>query len=239
MENKFLIIPNKFFEENKESGVTPFYQVGTEGFTIWTYLLMTQGNGVTAQTSIKRIKAFLNRNKDTRSKHKAKKGLSDARTIKKYLLGLQRIHIIEIDIEIIENARADDELFIKVDNWLSKNEGFSRVSIDLFFDYIPKWGHIGWSIYCLLFRLHNNTFGGNTSAGFANPSRDYIGKILNRHETTISEYINKFNNSTVKVEQQECLTYFNAIKNREEQKQEANHYIVWAKADPNNKYYVQ
>lgn len=239
MENKFLMIPHKFFEEIEGVGVTPFYQIGTEGFTVWSYLLMTQGSGVIAQTSIKRIKAFLNRGKESNSKQKSKKGLSDARTIKKYLKALQRIDAIEIDIGTIENARADEELFIKVNSCLNENEGFSRISTQLFFDYVHKWGHIGWSIYCLLYKLHNSTFGSDTSFGFANPSREFIGKIIKRHESTISEYVNSFPKSVVKVEQQECLTYFNAIKNQEEQKQESNHYIVWAKVDPSNKYYVQ
>lgn len=241
MENKtFLRIPNKFFTMDKDTGITIFHQIGTQGFTIWSYLLMTQGSQPVAQTSIKRIRTFFYRNKGTKKKQ-AKNGLSDARTIKKYLNALVKVNMIECEQLENENLRADDELFIKVNICLEDGEYHSQISTEFFTDKVHIYGHIGWSIYCILFKNHNESFGNQMAGnyGFANCSEDHIGDIIDVKRQAISEYIQLFNKGDVKVEQQPCVTYYNAKTGKNEQKYMPNHYIVWAKADTDNKYYVE
>lgn len=208
MENKtFIKIPNNFFtidknEFGEEVGVSKFKQFGTEGFTIWSYLLLIQGNQICARTDIKEIIECFNENKGTRKK-KAKNGLSDARTIKKYLDILIKMKMIgckQLDCEEYSNSclkvRVDEKLFITVNPLVDEKEGFSAISAQLFFDNIHKIGHIGWSIYCLLFKNHNITFGNTEeiygNCGFASCSEEYISKIINRSRSTVSEYINDF-----------------------------------------------
>ena len=263
MENKtFIKIPNNFFtieknEFSEEIEISKFKQFGTEGFTIWTYLLYTQGNQVSAQTSIKRIQSFLNRNMDSRGK-KAKNGLTDARTIKKYLNVLLKMDMIKIeefidddpDEEVkeqpknnyFENIRADEELFIEV-NPMDDGNGFSAISTQLFYDYVHKIGHIGWSIYCLLFKNHNTGFGNTDetygNCGFASCSEEYIANILGINKSTVSDYItNQIPKKLVKVQSQPTTTYYDFQKNKEITKYMPNHYIVLAKGDSENKYYI-
>jgi len=263
----FIKIPNSFFtiernEIGEEIGINKFKQFGTEGFTIWTYLLYTQGNQVSAQTSIKRIQSFLNRNKNTR-KIKSKNGLSDARTIKKYLDILHKMNMIKVEEFIDEednesnqplqqinnyftDIRADDELFLQV-NDMDNGKGFSMISSQLFFDYIHKIGHIGWSIYCLLFKNHNLNFG-NTDEdnytmknyGFATCTEDYISKLLNRSKANISEYITKHIPSTlIKILPQKSTEWYDHKTDTTVQTYMPNHYIVHAKYNPENKYYIE
>lgn len=179
----FIKIPNSLFtieknEIGEEVGVSIFKQIGTEGFTIWSYLLYTQGNQVSAQTNVKRISSFLNRNKETRSKYIAKNGLNDARSIKKYL-----------------NFGNQDN-----DPYNMKNYGF------------------------------------------ANCSEEYISKILDRSRKTISEYISENNiiqTSLVKIIPQENQEWYDHKTNTNVQKYMPNHYIVHAKYNPENKYYIE
>lgn len=263
IDNKtFIKVPNKFFiiEKNEygEDTIGTFERIGTEGFTIWCYLLMTQGNQVAAQTSIKRIVTFLNRNKDTRSK-KAKNGLTDYRTIKKYLnillnteieikLGEQDKEKKTVKVKMIEcgenfnnfnDVRADDELFIITNSCVAGKEAFSAISTQLFYDYVHRIGHIGWSIYCMLFQYHNITFGNQQAGncGFASCSEEYIAKILKRNKATISEYIRNFG-GLIKIHEQEPITLINPKSGKEEFKYMPNHYIVWAKVDVGNKYHI-
>lgn len=273
----FIKIPNSLFtipknEYGEEMGSTIFKQIGTEGFTIWSYLLYTQGIQISAQTNVKRIIGFLNRNnnKNTstkKSKDKSKNGLNDPRTIKKYLNILYKAKMIILeqfeDDEInndtnnipnnsyFTNIRSDEELFIQV-NDMDDGNGFSIISSQLFFDYIHKIGHIGWSIYCLLFKNHNINFGntdpdneymtGYANYGFANCSEEYISKILNRSRATISKYINKnkyIPNELVKIDVQGKVKYTNQRTDEEIEVYVPNHYIVHAKYEPENKYYIE
>ena len=268
----FIKIPNSLFtieknELGEEIGVTIFKQIGTEGFTIWSYLLFTQGNQVSAQTSVKRIGSFLNRNKESRSKYIAKNGLNDYRSIKKYLNVLLKMDMIKLEQFINEeekdlkqllgeeinnnyftNIRADEELFIEV-NPLDDGKGFSIISSQLFFDYVHKIGHIGWSIYCLLFKNHNINYGNQDddpytmkNYGFANCSEEYISKILDRSRKTISEYISEnkiIQTSLVRIFEQKDREWINNKTGLTEFKYMPNHYVVHAKYNPEDKYYIE
>lgn len=266
-QNKsFIKIPNSLFTIEKNSigeeiGISKFKQFGTEGFTIWSYLLYTQGTQVSAQTTIKRIQSFLNRNKETRSKYIAKNGLNDTRTIKKYLNILLKMKMIKfeqfIDEEEIElfgeaisndftNIRSDEELFIEV-NPMDDGNGFSIISSQLFFDFVHKIGHIGWSIYCLLFKNHNLNFGNTNddeysmkNYGFATCSEEYISKIIDRNKSTISKYITNLIPSTlIKVLPQGSTEWYDYKTGETIQTYMPNHYIVLAKYNPENKYYIE
>lgn len=144
----------------------------------------------------------------------------------------------KIATNYIKKLRADSELIISVNNCDDK-EGFEIISTELFTDYVHKIGHVNWSIFCLLYKLHNINFGNQCGGqGFANPSRLYIADVLNLSERTVAEHIQNLPTALIKVEQQPCICILNAKTGKEEQKQESNHYIVYPKVDSSNKYYI-
>lgn len=233
--DKFIQISHSFFKQ--EENITSFYEIGTEGFAIYCYLLLMQGNSSVAQISIKMIRDFLNR--DVTKKKKTIEGLSDKRTILKYLIALQRVGLIEgLDKVIDKNIHLNDTLLIRVVK--DTTNGWSGISENLFIENIHKLGHIGWSLYCLLFKLHNMSFGGQAgNYGFANPSEKYMGEVLNRHENTIKAYLpllEKYH--LVKIIPQEVQAYVNP-NGETEYKYMPNHYIVKAKAYPDDKYFIK
>ena len=142
----------------------------------------------------------------------------------------------------LDGINVNYEMEIKVNDYVdSDKECFSRISSQLFTDYIKKIGHIGFSVYCLLFKLHNAEFGGDTTFGFANPSREYIADILNISVRTVSEYIGLFENlrpKLIEIEEQPIVETYNSILNKDEKKQEPHHYIIYQKVDSSNKYYI-
>lgn len=146
----------------------------------------------------------------------------------------------EVATNYIKDVRADAEIIVSVNNCINEKEGFEIISTELFTNYIHKIGHVDWSIFCLLYKLHNINFGGQQSGslGFANPSRLYIAQVLNISERTVAKHIQNLPAYLVKVEQQPCICLLNAITGKEEQKQEPNHYIVYPKVDSGNKYYI-
>lgn len=260
MDNKtFIKIPHNLFTIEKNQmgepvGVSKLKQLGTEGFTIWSYLLLIQGNQVVARTDIKEIIAIFNENKGTR-KAKAKNGLSDARTVKKYLnilIKMEMIQCEQFDGKLIRlvieegsndfvNVRADDKLFISV-NPMDDGKGFSAISAQLFFDNVKKMGHIGWSIYCLLYKNHNTGFGNTEESygncGFASCSEEYIANIISRNKSTVSEYIHKFPKGLMKIMPQESTTWYDFHREIDVVTYMPNHYVVYAKGDTENKYYI-
>jgi hypothetical protein len=236
---KFIKVDNRFFEIDKDLDITKFYFIGTEGFTIYCYLLMMESGYDFAQVNIKMIKEFLNRKINGRKK--STEGLRDKRTILKYLIALKRQKYVECE-ELNEKTKLNDILMIKVNNTCNKEQGkgWSGISTELFSDYIHKLGHIGWSIYCLLFKNHNVNAGNPapSNLGFAFPTEEYMGKMLNRHENTIKQYIPLLKKyKLVEVEPQKPNIY--TVPNGTERiKYMPNHYIVKAKVDRFNKYYV-
>lgn len=251
INKSFIKIPNQFFSEIKDNkGVgleyTIFNQISTEGFTIWCYLIMEQGNQSIAQTNIKRMIALFNRNKGT-SKKSATNGLCDPRTIKKYLNALQEMKMIKICEEgsnkntiNFTKIRSDQELLLHVNEccFNGKGFGFQTISTELFINNIYKMGHIGWSIYCMLYKYHNLEYGGIGCQGFANCSEEYIAEVINRNKSTVSEYVNNMPKGLMTVEPQPMRTYFNPVKGIDEKLHQTNHYTINAKGDSSNKYYI-
>lgn len=233
MENKnknFLRIPNKFFILD-ENNMTIFHQIKSEGFTLWAFLLMCQGANGFTQTSIKKIKSFLHRKEDDGL------GLSDTRTIRKYLIALKELKMIECE-QLNSKTRADDELLFQVNSCLEEKEGHQQISAQFLIDRIGTYGHTGWTIYCMLFQYHNQNYGNSMSGnyGFADCSEDFMESVIKKDRKTISKYIQFFKKSDVKVESQPCITIYNATTAKYEQKYMPNHYFVWAKYDSSNKY---
>lgn len=235
-EKKFIQISNDFFNLDK-NGLSIFHRIGTEGFTIFCVLLFLKKNTTTAVVTIKMLQAFLNR--DVTKKKKATEGLSDKRTIVKYLIALQRVGLIEkLDNPITNKIKLNEVMLLKfnydvADSWSGINE-------KLLIDFVHKLGHIGWSIYCLLFRLHNTNFGGQVgNDGFANPSEKYMGEVLNRHESTIKNYIPLLERYyLVKIMPQPHAEYVQ--ENGDVVfKYTPNHYYVRAKVQSDNKYYIE
>lgn len=153
----------------------------------------------------------------------------------------------------LKNVSINSEILLTVNTCLDiakDKQYFSIISTALFTDYIVKFGHIGWSMYCLLFKLHNKTFGNQDCSngfGFADPSRDYIGDILDLSVRIISDYIKILGNVSpkiMKIEVQPKVLEYNKGLGKLVPTQEANHYIVFAKCYNNesknegNPYYI-
>lgn len=244
MGKSFIRIDNALFEFKKNEfdevqKVTKIHDIGTEGFTIYCYLLIEQGSKPMCNITLGAIQAVLNKGKDTKKKH-CKEGLRDIRTIKTYLLKLKEHQYIEC-VELNKDTKKNESLIIKVNNSCDDKEnfkGFSSISCDLFIDYIHIWGHIQWSMYCYLFKNHNVNYANENPGcfGFANPSEETIGDVIGRSERCIKGYVNKFPKSVIKVEQQPL--YLTVVGGKVKNRQQSNHYTVFAKVDTSNKYYV-
>jgi hypothetical protein len=150
------------------------------------------------------------------------------------------INLIECEqIKNFNEIRADDEFCVKVNDCC--DNGFSSISTQLFEDYICKLGHVGWSLYCMLYQYHNESFGNKQSWGFSTCSEEFMSNILNRNKNTISKYVNEFKDNykkLIKVESQDPVLIYNSRTQKDEKQYMPNHYCVLAKCDYNNKYYV-
>lgn len=249
MSNNFLRIDNEFFRLKGTGDIiqTDFTLMDTEGFTIYSYLLFMQSSKTMTQVNIRMIKAFFGKDFT---------GIKDIITIEKYLKALHNNKFIEImnieelqaeKQELIDNKKIkkkirvegfglDDILNIKVNT--RSDKGFTAVPEDIFINEIRTIGHVSWSILCVLSWLFNDTFGGETCIGFANPSQNYIGIILKRHRLTIEDHMDILEKrKLIKVEKQPIIIIGYNKDDEPEYQFEANHYIVRFK-DSENKYYI-
>lgn len=221
----FISIDNDLFKL-EEGNITIFNKINTEGFTLYSALLLLQGQNSFVVTNIKMIRDFVNC-----------KGLKDKRTILKYLMALKRNKLIQCKA-LNNKTGINTSLIIEV----RKNEGkeFTSISNDLFKDKISKIGHIGWSLYCLLYKNHNINFGNQTGGnyGFANCSEGYMSLIINRGTTVIKEHLKILSKQhLIKIIPQDPIVNIKA-DGTEEYKYIPNHYIVSAKVYNDNKYYI-
>lgn len=258
MGNKFIKIDRDIFNSDERN---LFNYIGTEGFALYHYLLMMQGNKSFCQVSIKMIQNALSFDYDNRPQieyHRNKihkiSTLKDKKTIIKYLNLLQLNKCIEVredipaginDFMIIkcnELKVIKNEIDNKVDDNVKEQEkynGFLAFPEELFVDYIYKIGHIGFALLSLLGKLHNINFGGIGCEGFANPSEEYISKVIKKDTDTIRAYLYLLHDlKLIKIEQQNPIEGENYDKyGRLETIYLSNHYIVKYKL-PQNKYYI-
>ena len=221
MDQNFIKINNRFFYDKEGKASVLFKMIGTDGFTILCYLTMIQINLPAARTNIKDILDFT--------------GIKDKRTAVKRLKTLQKNKIITVDKDI-SKINVNDILSIKINELVSKtDDNFTTISSNLFSDYIHKIGCNGWSILCLLTRLHNNTYSDN---GYANPSHEHIRRVIGLSITTIKKYIDILaDNKLVKAEEQTPTFLFTNTYGKDIYESYPNKYIVSNRLK-NNKYYL-
>jgi hypothetical protein len=180
-----------------------FKNIGTEGFSIYSYMLWKLDGNLILTTSIKEIKEFLTRNYDDRYSLQYNTRISkvpclkDKETISKYLdvlLSKKIIKLINLDdlfnksnqIDInsfsFQKVNANSLLIIELSNKYS--EDIFEIQNDLFVKYINKVGHIGWSLLCSLY-YEFVKFDKNKYKIYLN---DFIS-ILNRNKETIKAYL--------------------------------------------------
>lgn len=251
MNETFLKIEHELFDSEKNI----FELAGTEGFTLYCTLLYYQASSPSVCIRLKDVQTFLTREYDKRliltysAKKKCKVNcLKDKETITKYFGTLVRIGLVEIlNLQDLiakqknkefkyERINLSDTLIIKCKKEKNSNK-WNAISTDLFEDYIYKIGHTGWSILCLLSKLHNKTYGNIMDGGFANPTEEYISIIISKSIDTVSVYLYMLQNQKlIKIQAQEPITIINKYGN-EEDKYLPNHYIVKHKIN-GDKYFL-
>lgn len=186
----FIKINNNILTDNNQFNT--FKKIGTEGFTLYCFLLTQQGQKSYCQTTIKMIASFMNRDiknpkelEYSNSKKCRVSSMKDKKTISKYLRLLNANEMIEVKTDM--SVKLNDILTLKTKKPDDKN--FTMISEDLFVDYIHKIGHIGWSLLCILTKLHNSDFGNCSSEGFANPTEEYLSSIIKKDLKTIRAYL--------------------------------------------------
>lgn len=167
----FVKINNELFNEiEKGSGITKASIVGCEGFTLYTYLLSIRS--LTGQTVItpKMIKEYF----------KGIRGFKSTVSIIKKIKLLHDLKIITIlNLEQCKDIKLNDPLLIKIDDV----EKYQAMPISLINEKLTKIGAIGFTILCLLVKLHNN------DNGYANPSHIYIACTLGLNKSAVIKYI--------------------------------------------------
>lgn len=167
----FVKINNELFNEiEKGSGITKISLISCEGFTLYTYLLSIRS--LTGQTVItpKMIKQHF---KDLR-------GFKSTVTIIKKIKLLHDLKIITIsNLKQCKDIKLNDPLLIKIDD----PEKYQAMPISLVNEKLTKIGAIGFTILCLLVKLHNN------DNGYANPSHIYIACTLGLNKSAVIKYI--------------------------------------------------
>lgn len=167
----FVKINNDLFNEvEKGSGITKISCIGCEGFTLYTYLLSIRS--LAGQTIItpKMIKEYF----------KEIRGFKDTTIIIKKIKLLHDLNIITItNLEQYRKIKLNDPLLISIDD-LKK---YQVIPVSLMDDKLVKIGVIGFTILCLLVKLHNN------DNGYSNPSHLYIAEVLGLNKSAIIKYI--------------------------------------------------
>ncbi|MEG2289662.1 MAG: helix-turn-helix domain-containing protein [Clostridium sp.] len=167
----FVKINNEIFNEvEKNSGVTKIGIIGCNGFVLYTYLLSLRGTSGQATTSIKAIKEFMN----------GVRGFKTNSTICKMLEMLNRMGLIEIrNVDGYDNIKLNKSLLVEIKDF----DFYEKMPIKLMIDKLSKIGTIGFTILCLLVKLHN------VNDGYANPSQLYIANIIGIDKTAVIKYI--------------------------------------------------
>jgi len=240
VNKNFVRIKNEFLDNTEDDNI--FVRVGTEGMLLYTYFRYIAGNNDTFQVSIKMIHQFINRDYANRpdiiySKKKVYKIglLQDKKTIVKYIKALEKEKLI-----IIKNDtkyKLNDFMLIELVE-TEYIKGFTAVSNELFIKYIPKIGHIGWSLLLILTKLFNNTYGGTGCEGFANPSEAYLSRIIKRDIETVRAYLYLLQKQKlIKIELQPVIQKGTDKYGKNIFEYTPNHYIVKNKLI-DNKYYL-
>lgn len=210
---KFIIIDFEIFTKEK------LPNIGTDGFALYCYLASSKGILKTNYTEMKYIKSFF----------KGVDGFSDNRTINKNLDNLHKYGIIKIN-------RVGNLIEYEINEDIKQ---FLMFPVDVFENEIGNIGCIGFTLLCLLSKLHNNSYGSITSEGFSNPSQEYLAMILGIHRMTVIKYMELLERQKfIKREVQELRCEDNDYGGKEFQRH-TNHYFVQHILNERNKYYIK
>lgn len=241
LSKSFIRISNEWLTNADQGNI--FERIGTEGFAIYCVLLKIRGTQDKFQVNLKQIQQLLSKNYKSRPLIKystTKKNkinvIKDIRTIKKYIKALTREKLIETDCNVY-NITVNDFMTVEI---LEENypKGFTAIASDLILDKLHKVGHVGFSLLYILTNLFNKDYGGEYSQGFANPSEEYLSKIIKRDINTIRAYLYLLQDKKLlKIEpQSKILLCYNKDGDPVYQYL-PNHYIVKNKLSE-NKYYI-
>lgn len=225
MNKKFIQIPNSMFIYNKVKKGTGISIIGTKGFAIWCYLVMLQGGNITVPITIESLIKQMN-----------VQGLKDKRVVKLVLLNLKRLKYIECE-NLNKKTKPKELIYIKV--WKYEEVNFTQISSQFILDYISKLGHIGFALYCLMFKEHNIELGNQsfTDYGYCHRTTDWFAERLNLTRKTVEKHINKIPEKLVKIEEQPPMVTYND-KGEKKYTQQPNRYYVKAKYNIEHKYYI-
>ncbi|MTI65149.1 MAG: hypothetical protein FH753_00915 [Firmicutes bacterium] len=234
---KFVKVPHQWFEMDKD-GINFISQLGDKRFTLWFAI-----NKVAVQSGMADIVRYSI--SEIVNDMKVLKGFSDKTKVRNMLIALKKAGLIECKT-LNSKTKPSSLISIKVntDRYIKdcNNKGFSMISTDLYDDKIQELDCTGFLIYCFLFKNHNINLGnqGITDHGYCEATRDSISRILGvKNKKTITKYTNKIVKAKklvkrIKQQQYQDENELGDIVT----KWTPNRYIVWAKVDIENKYYI-
>lgn len=239
----FIMVDNEMMLNNENFNT--FTRIGTEGFTLYCYLLTQQGQKSYCQVSLKMIHSFMNRKFEnpksltyTKTKECKVGTMKDKKTIIHNLNTLNKEKLITLDYK--ETYGLNEILTIRVTRIETTN--FTMISEDLFVDYIHKIGHIGWTLLYILTKLHNGEYGSCSSEGFANPTEEYLKSIIKKDVKTIRAYLYLLKDyKLITIDKNEPIYKGKVYKDNKEidfYEFIPNNYVVKNRL-MNNKYYIE
>lgn len=234
---KFVRIPNSWYIVDDIYGSSFIGRLGDKRFILWFEIGSLSVEMNMSDTVPLQIKHIINHLKHIR-------GFNKLNNIRKMLLELKECGLIECE-QISKDIKSNDVLYIKINTPKYMKElknGFSTISIELYKDKLKKIQSKGFMIYCFLYKHHNIELGNQDCSnwGYAEARREYIGNILGiKSIKTVTEYTNKIVNAKSLVKKIAQTSYETTNEFGEVVTQyTTNRYIVWAKIDSGNKYYI-
>lgn len=228
MNQDFVRVPNNWFQESND--ITFVSNIGANAFTLWYAI-----NKVSVQMNMSKVIQL--QIKQVVIEMKGIKGFAKPENVRKLLLTLKRHRLIECN-QLTDKTKPTDLINIKLIEPDYTN-GFSPISCDLYNDKILKIQPVGFLIYCLLYKNHNINLGGSTSSGHAEITRESICRFTGINSVkTVSNAIDvlKKSKGLVRVEQSKIIS--NLSNGKYDTKYLPNCYVILAKIDTLNKYYI-
>ena len=232
--NQFVMIPHQWYSMNNNNSFIG--KLGQKRFALWFILNKTNletGYSNNIQVQIKQI----------HSKYKHLSGFSKQEYIRKMLIELSKVGLIKCENLNIK-TKPSELLMVEIVKQ-DYTMGYSAINLDIFNDKIHELDAGGFFVYCFLFKYHNIYLGNQDeyqqSSGYAEVSRQTIANVLNiKSERTITKYLNNIRKAKelIKTLDQE---YYETVNEFGETVREwrPNRYIVHAKCNHENKYYIQ
>ncbi|MCP3925558.1 MAG: hypothetical protein GY714_23565 [Desulfobacterales bacterium] len=237
MNSRFVCVPHSWYDM-RDDGYSFIGSLGDKRFTIWFLITSIAVESNTNKRIPIQIKQLVN-------ELSLVKGYAKATIVRKLLIELKTCGLIKCDC-LNTKTRSSDLIYLDIDTELyitDLQKGFSMINVSLFQDKILKLQPKGFFIYCFLHKYHNINLGNQCSSnlGYAEVNRDYIGRILGiRSLSTVTKYIDKIVSAKSLVKKIDQAVYEDINEFGEViTKYTPNRFIVWAKVDSENKYYIR